>query len=376
MKKYYAVIAFVVSTIWLHAQITVTSSTFPAVGDTLKTATDLDPDGVTITPPGGPATWDFTGLAATSKSETTFQAASEGSAFADFPNAELVTIGAGGQGETYFDISATSFNNLGFYGSDPTGGLPIQTAFKFSPPVPERRAPLNFIDNSLAETSLNITLPIDSALGAILAQLGVPAGLADSLRIRVTASRNDLVDAYGSLTIPGGTYDVLREKSIEYRSTSLDIRLFGLWIDVTAQAGAGSGLGKDTTIAYNFISNTEKEYIAIVEMDNANSVVQQVEYKDNNVISGNNDMVAAKPEVLVSPNPTANLAVFELKNFALGNYSLRLLDAQGMVVLVTKVGLGAESVSLESLGKGTYFYQVLDEKNRVQATGKLLKINE
>ncbi len=376
MKKLYIILAFVASNVWLYAQITVTSATFPVVGDTLKIATDLNPDGVTITAPGGPATWDFTGLAATLKSKTTFQAATEGSAFADFPTAELVTIGSGGQGETYYDVTSTAFNNLGFYGSDPTGGLPIQTAFKFTPPVPERRAPLKFIDNFMAETSLNIALPIDSTLGALLAQLGVPAGLADSLRIRVTASRNELVDAYGTLTIPGGTYDVLREKSTEYRDTHLDIHTFFGWIDVTAQAGADAGLGQDTTIAYNFISNTEKEYIAVVTMDNAGTTVQQVEYKDNGVLSGNNDVLATKPEVLVSPNPTANIAVFELKNFAPGNYSLRLLDGLGREVFMKKIGAGAESVSLESLAQGTYFYQIFDEKNRVQATGKLLKINE
>jgi len=376
MKKLYAILTFVASTVWLQAQVTVTNVTFPVAGDTLKTATDLDPDGVTITPAGGPATWNFSGLAPTVKSQTIFHAASDGSAFADFPTSELVTIGAGGQGETYFDVTATNFNNLGFYGSDPTGGLPIQTAFKFSPPVSERRAPLNFIDNQISGTELNITLPIDSALGAILAQLGVPAGLADSIRIRVTASRNQLVDAYGTLTIPGGTYDVLREKSTEYRSTNLDIHLFGLWIDVTNQAGAGSGLGLDTTVAYNFISNTEKEYIAVVTMDNSGNVVQQVEYKDNGVLSGNNDVVATKPEVLVSPNPSADVAVFELKNFAPGNYSLRLLDGLGREVFRKKMGPGSESVSLEPLAQGTYFYQVFDEKNRVQVTGKLLKINE
>lgn len=376
MKNLYIILAFVASTVWLHAQITVTSATFPVAGDTLKYATDLNPDGVTITPSGGPATWDFTGLAATLKSETVFQAANEGSAFADFSNAELVSIGAGGQGETYYDVTATAFSNLGFYGSDPTGGLPIQTAFKFDPPVPERRAPLHFIDNFQPATTLNITLPIDSALAAILAQLGLPAGFADSLRIGVTATRNELVDAYGTLTIPGGTYDVLRQKSTEYRDTHLEIHTFGLWIDVTSQAGAGSGLGADTTIAYNFISNTEKEYIAVVTMDNAGTNVQQVQYKDNGIVSGNNEEASTKQQVLVSPNPAANEAVFELKNFAPGSYSLRLLDGLGREVFVKKMGIGNESVSLGSLVQGTYFYQIFDEKNRVQATGKLLKINE
>ncbi|MBK9018428.1 MAG: hypothetical protein IPM82_32725 [Saprospiraceae bacterium] len=154
MRKLVPVLALMTFCNWLSAQITVTNATFPLAGDTLKTATDLNPDGIVITPPGGPATWDFSGLAPTVKSESVFRAASEGSAFADFSSAELFSVGAGGQGETYYDVSANNFDNLGYYGSDPTGGLPIQTSFKFSPPVPERRAPLNFIDNHLAETKL------------------------------------------------------------------------------------------------------------------------------------------------------------------------------------------------------------------------------
>ena len=375
MKKLYTVFVFVVCTVWLQAQIIVTNATFPAAGDTLKTATDLNPDGVTITPPGGPYTWDFNGLAPTLKSVTVFQVATDGSAFADFSNAELVSIGAGGQGETYYNITATTFENLGYFGSDPTGGLPIQTAFKFSPPVPERRAPLNFIDNFLAETSLNITLPIDSALAAILAQLGLPAGLADSLRIRVTASRYELVDAYGSLSIPGGTYDVLREKSTEYRDTHLDIHTFLGWIDVTAQAGAGAGLGQDTTVTYNFIGNTEKEYIAAVQMDASGSTIQQVDYKDNGVVSGTGDVSPTKPVVLVSPNPATDEAVFTLQNFAPGNYTIRLLDTQGREVLVKNGLHGATSIPLSGLATGTYFYHVFDEKNQVKMSGKLLKIN-
>ncbi len=374
MKKILTLLVFLGTAVLLGAQITVTNATFPAAGDTLKVATDLNPNGIAITPPGGPFTWDFTTLTPDVNSETVFQAATTGSAFADFSTAELVTIGQGGA-ETYYDVSATSFNNLGFFGSDPTGGLPVQTSFKFSPPVPERRAPLNFIDNYLAETSLNIALPIDSALAAILAQLGVPAGLADSIRIRVTASRYDLVNAYGSLAIPGGTYDVLREKRTEYRQTSLDIHTFLGWIDVTAQAGAGAGLGADTLITYNFFSNTEKEPIAIVQMDNSESVVEQVEYKDNGVVSGNNDVVATRPEVLVSPNPATDIAVFELRNFALGNYSLRVMDGLGRMVLEKNLMPGSTSIPLIGFAEGTYFYQVFDKNKQVNLSGKLLKIN-
>lgn len=377
MKKLYTVFAFVIATFWANAQITVTNATFPVAGDTLKYAIDQNPDGVTITSPGGPTNWDFTGLAATLKTETTYQAASGGGAFADFSNAELLTPSAGGQGETYYDVTATSFSTLGFYGVDPTGGgLPIQTAMKFDPPVIERRAPLNFIDNNVEATELNIALPIDSALTALLTQLGVPAGLADSLRVRVSANRVQIVDAYGSLTIPGGTYDVLRQKSTEYRDTHLELHTFFGWIDVTGQAGGTAGLGQDTIVAYNFISNTEKEFIAVVTTGSDGTTPQQVRYKDNGFVSGNNEVAGAQPSVTVSPNPANEEAVFELKNFTSGNYTLYLLDASSRLVFMKNMQPGSQSVQLGAINQGTYFYQILDDKNRVLNTGKLLKIND
>ncbi len=383
MNKLYSIFALVVFAAGLHAQIIVTNATFPVAGDTLKTATDLNPDGVVITAAGGPTAWDFTGLAPTAKSEAIFRPASEGMAVASFPTATLFASNAGGQGETYYAVSATSFDNLGFSGSDPTGGgLPVQTDFKFTPPVPERRAPLHFIDNHLAESSLNIAIAL-ADLGPLADSLGPIAAIADSIRIRGTASRYDLVDAYGTLAIPGGTYDVLREKRTEYRETRLDIHSFLGWQDITdlilGGAGGGgiaSGFGKDTMVTYLFISNTEKEFIAAVNTGSDGLTVQSVEYKDNGVISGNDEPLAAAPTVVVTPNPIYNEAVFTLKNMPTGTYSLRIFDARGAMVLSGKMATGGNQLSLENLQTGTYFYQLLDEKSQRIASGKLLKVND
>lgn len=362
----------------LQAQITVTNATFPAAGDTLKYATDLNPDGVVITPAGGPTTWDFTGLAPTVKSETVFRAAAEGSAAAEFPTASVVTVSEGGQNETYYSVSATSFENLGFFGVDPTGGLPIPTTFRFDPPVAERRAPLSFLSLNQSASSLGIAFSV-ADLGPLADSLGPIAGLADSIRIRGTATRLDLVDAYGSLTIPGGTYDVIREKRTEYRDTRLDIHtLFG-WQDITdliPTGGFGEGLGSDTTITYLFFSNAEKEIIAEVNTGSDGLVVETVTYKDNGVISGNSEVLENGLQVLVSPNPANGQAVFSFKNGTSGDYSLRLMDARGQVALRSNLTSTATTIQLDGMGSGTYFYQVFDENNRAIASGKLLIVNQ
>lgn len=382
MKKFLTLFAFYSLANWLSAQITVTNATFPAAGDTLKYATDLSPSGVAITPPGGPTIWDFNGLNADITSETVFRPAAEGSVAASFPTATLVTIGAGGQSETYYSATANGFFNLGFFGVDPTGGLPVPTTFYFTPPVAERRSPMNFFDINQTGSNLKIAFSL-ADLGPLADSLGPIAGLADSIRIRGVATRLDVVDAHGSLTIPGGTYNALREKRTEYRETRLDIHTFLGWQDITdlllgGAGGFGEGLGTDTVITYLFFSDTEKEIIASVNTGSDGLVPQQVTYKDNGVISGTTSLDKLPPSVTVSPNPTVAEAVFELKNFTTGSYFLQVFDANGAVVLNKKIvlqGTYSEKIELSAVNNGTCFYRVLDKGGTVLASGKLLKIN-
>jgi hypothetical protein len=380
MKKLLTLLALALSTGWLSAQITIAAADyFPEAGDTLKTAVDVAPDAIEITPPGGPYEWDFSGLAISLEQETVYRPASEGNAAADFQNAELFTAGGAG-GETYYNVSANAFEVLGFNGPDPAG-VGVETLFKFTSPIPERHAPLTFVASFASSSSVLVPFSTDAIPGAIIDSLGIPF-LPDSIRVRVTTQRSDLCDAYGKLTIPGGTYDVLREKRTEFRETRVDAKvpIFG-WQDVTDLILAGGnfeGLGKDTVITYNFFSKEAKEAIAVVTMDNSGSTVQQVRFKNNGVLSDVNDLAAGSPSVFVSPNPIASEVKFELKNFTPGNYALQIFNANGAVVLTKNIRLNSEqteSLDLSSLGSGQYFYRILNEKNTLQTSGKILKIN-
>ena len=142
-RNVFAILTLLVTAMWLPAQITVTNAVFPAAGDTLRTATDFTPEGITITAPGGPFIWDFSSLTPDFRQTTVFQEASNGAAAGSFPGAELVTISDVG-GETYYDISTSAFSVFGVSGTDVGGGFPIETDFVFSPPLPDLHAPLTF----------------------------------------------------------------------------------------------------------------------------------------------------------------------------------------------------------------------------------------
>ena len=371
------ILTFLAGIQWLTAQITVTNATFPSAGDSLKTASDIDPAGIAIGGSGGHHSWDFTSLSPSSRQVTYFQAASNGAAAARFPNAELVTIGDLQQ-EVYYDVTATVFANLGISGAEFASGFPVMTELHFNPPLPERHAPLDFLDLNLSNSNATISIPTSAIPGGILDSLGIPSGLLDSIRLRISIQRLDLVDAFGSVAIPGGTYDVLREQRTDYTTTGIDIHnlLLG-WVDVTSIIGGGGadlGIGTDTTLTYNFISNTAKEPIASVTVDHISFVPLEVEYKDNGV-SALADVIANRPEVVVSPNPISDQATFDLTYLAPGQYTLRLFDVNGQKILETEISFGHESVSLGSLSNGIYFYQLADEKNLIVTTGKLMKVN-
>lgn len=379
MKNLLTLLVLALASSWLTAQITINADDyFPAAGDKLKTIVDIAPSGIAITQAGGPFDWDFTQLAISLEQETVYQPASEGNAAASFPNAELFTAGGVG-GETYYNVSPNAFETLGFNGPDPAG-VGVMTLFKFTSPIPERHAPLTFPATFSSSSAVLVPFATADIPGGFLDSLNLPI-LPDSIRVRVTTQRNDFVDAYGNLSIPGGTYPVLREKRTEFRETRVDAKvpIFG-WQDVTDFIIAGgnfAGLGKDTVITYNFFSNEAKEAIAVVTMDDSGTNAQQVRFKNNGVLSDVNNLKADEPLVLVSPNPVISEVKFELKNFTPGKYHLQIFNANGALVLTKNFQLNqsqAESVDLSALGGGQYFYRVSDEKNTAQARGKLLKI--
>ena len=372
LKNFLALITFLTSPIWLSAQIIVTNATFPDAGDTLKTATDLSPEGIVITASGGPQVWDFSSLTPSTRTETVFRLAVEGSAHANFPGADLVTISDVGA-EVYYSKSNSIFAILGITGEGLGGGFPVEADFKYNPPYVERKAPLTFFDVDNFTSNATVSLPTSTIPSEIFDSLGIPTGLFDSIRIRLDFHRILVAEGYGSVTIPGGTYEVLRQKETVITSTGIDVHTLLGWIDIGVLLGGAFEFPTDTTITFNFLSNTEKEPIAVVTVDSTGFNAVQVEYKDNGIPSAINPVTGETISVTVSPNPFVDHVTFELKNAVPGNYSLRLYDLNGKQIFTKPFSSNQEMISLGSYSEGMYLYNVVDTNGQVLGIGKLLK---
>jgi hypothetical protein len=185
-------------------------------------------------------------------------------------------------------------------------GLGLNARFKLLPAYTERRSPMNFFDIKVANSAIIQGFAVGELPEVVKKNLPNSITLIDSIRVRLTFSRNDVVDAFGTLKLPFAQYTVLREKRTEYISTRIDVRTFLGWLDATdlivnQNASFASVLGVDTLISHNFFSNTTKEIIAQLNFNTAQNQILSVRFKA--------PPRATVPVREVQP-PTAQLQVF------------------------------------------------------------------
>ena len=363
----------------ITAQITLSRSGFPQAGDTLITAVDNLPTNIAITGAGGNQTWNFANLQAPFSRRTIYGKAAHGSAGTDFPNANLVAnIATGADG--YFKIDKESVELVGLFGADPLElGLEIIT--KYQPALELRRAPMKYEDEHQSEGTLLLPFSTDELPTGVFDQLPITP---DSLRIKISSTRNDIVDAWGSVIIPEEKFEVLREKRTEYRDTKLEAKVGKLnWQDITQLAIATLSkegadlLGKDTIVTHNFFAEDIKETVAIITLNANETVVEKVEFKASNLSSNTNSADAVKPGVYAFPNPAIEDVRFEFSNLEAGNYDLKLFNIVGAEVWSDKYfinGNRAIKVDISNLKKGTYLYNLVNDRNKTITTRRLVVI--
>lgn len=362
----------------LLAQITVTEATFPLLGDTLRLATDNAPTGIlALTPPGGNQTWDFSSLQATSTQNIVYVDFLIGEYQVYFPGATVMTESEPGK-ERFYAITNNEVQLLGYGGPDPYG-IGISSAFRYynSTPLVEQRSPVNFFDLNQVSTGIFEGFAASEFPSAFLSSLPFTA---DSIRYRIAVNRVDAVDAWGNAITPAGDFEVLREKRTMYRESRMDAKVNPLgWLDVTdivIQAGFGAALGVDTIVSFHFYSNTEKEPIAVVTLDNNQSFATQVVFKAPADVVNGLDGPNIRPTLTLSPNPASAELSARFEGLRPGTYQLTLIDALGREVLRKSVQAGSshtEQLDISLLPAGLYILCVRDSQQALVHRERLLK---
>lgn len=363
------------------AQITITSSTFPATNDILRYVQAANPNIATalFTPPGGNQFWDLSALTPASTFEVSYRPAAEGVFQDAFPTATMVV--SSGTDEHYYTSSATKFELLG-QTSSTVGGLPLNVIYQNLPVVAERHAPLNFFD--IFQQTSNNTL--QWSYGEIPAGALIFPLTPDSLGLRINRQILDVVDGYGTLRLPGALpqseFPVLRLKKTTYITQNIEVKfpLLG-WIDAsqappTPGSPWASLLGTDTIVTYHYLNDISKEEIAVLTFNSAQNAVVSVVYKNTTPITS---VVEAPGGALsrleVYPNPAVSAVTISCADAPSGVYTLKIFNSLGRVTKESRHLLTENTpiqVVLPTGMNGLYFCRLEDENGRMMGMSRLM----
>jgi hypothetical protein len=370
-------------------QLIIDKNAFPVIGDTLRTCTDATPSkSYKISDAGVNQNWDFSSLKQTTTNTIAIIKAADGANISSFPAAthieKTVPLVAGTNGaESYIKVGTKTYERIGTGAGGNNANSLLNGIIQYKPSSIERRAPMKFLDNNFSKSALSVGFKASTLPDTLLKQLGPLAASVDSIRVRITYDRTEFVDANGTIKIPGGSYNVLREKRTQYSDTHLDIKTGFLgWQDITGLLAGGGGiggqLGKDTTTTFSYYSNVAKEIIAVFTVNNLdNSVITRANFKFNKLILANNDFDFAFPDVKAYPNPAIEDVTFEFNNLENKDYTLRIYNILGS--LVAKEAFNATNtksirMDISRFKKGTYLYAVSDAKGRLLISKRLIVV--
>lgn len=349
------VLAFLLPAI-AEAQITIQSADLPSAGDTFRVSTAAPTAGIDLTTTGANAVWDFSQLVSNGQTIDTFLSVNATASvfsvvFSDLPfNPNRANQATRGQAFNlgtvnvsdvfnFFYNSSTQYKQPGFGATVNGAQLPII----YSSHDVHYEFPLSF--GNTAASNSGYELDLTSTLGFFF---------------QVDRNRQTVVDGWGSVTTPHGTYNALRVVStiVEQDSVYIDSLGFGL------------NLPAVTTVEYKWLANGEG--IPVLQINTtATGTVTQIRYKDAPLTTGVQSLNPIS-DLTAYPNPASNILTVRWNAANAAPVSLELRDLQGRIVFSNQLhgvaGTNIRVVDLASLhlAEGPYLLRLNDRVTNIQ----------
>lgn len=351
----------------VSGQNRITAGIIPKAGDTLYVAADNLPSGIANPASGENKKWNLSELNAPFAKRVLFLKASEGIGANAFPDATMVAQISDGI-EGYYKISNGKLLLLGTYGMDPAN-LGLKIGVRYGDGLIERKMPLAYKDKYNSTVQTEIAFSSDDLPLAILDQIPIKP---DSFRIKININRDVVVDGWGKIQIPNGTFSVLREKRTEVRQVRVDAKIgFLPWFDITKLIPDNGQLGDLNVVSYHFLSDGVKEPVAEIFLNETESSILKIQYKaDDFIVTRVKSVDALKAGVYAYPNPAMFDVRFEFLNLPKGDYDVKIYDILAKEVWSKRYvvnGNITQKEDISHLRKGTYLYSLIDP-----VTGRIL----
>ena len=341
MKNLIFIAIFCVSN-YGFTQITIDQSDMPSVGDYIPRRSDT----MTVLPgPGGSGpnqVWNFTALSNNVISENTNVIS-----VASTPNGNQ--FGGSNMAMTndnanylYFNKSAQAFTTQGYSG-DLLGTGTINA--QFSPDLTLHQFPRTFGSSFTDTYGIDVIVP-GAAINPLISQI----------HFKRSSVVKDTTDAWGQITTPFGTYDVLRIHTMETYVDSVWAQpLFPpTWSLVSTSA--------DTTHSYSWVGKGGKLAIAEMSFDTLGvpKIFKWTEMQGIAVGLTENQT----SEIKITPNPTSSSGIISIQSCEIGE-KFTLINTLGKVVMEGCILTKPLELNLTNLDQGLYILTLGDKQARV-----------
>ena len=354
MKKNLLFILMFVFSSSIFAQITVTTTDLPSSSSKIRLSTALTAGSIDYTLTGANYNWDFSTLVSVSQTIDTFVTVASTSLYyypsfilsanqaEKQPNMNLLIFTLSNTYNFYKNSSA-SYSEIG-YGTQ-FSVIPVPIPLKYDNPDVMYKFPLNYNNVDSCASNGNVSLPTLGYYGE-------------------KKTRHNLVDGWGSITTPYGTFNALRVKSVITVMDSLHLdTIMTFPINITRNITEYKWIAKN--LGYPLLTITETSTGGLpatktyVYMD---SLRQFAGIQSNNI----NKAINLK----ISPNPAKDQINIEYNINASADVDISVFDLTGKKVktlLKNKQDKGEYelpvSLQAEGFNKGIYFIKLTVNNN-------------
>jgi len=327
----------------LKAQIHISQSDMPGVGS--KAVMAVDNSG-SLSPQGkGSQTWNYNTAGNTQTNQYVFVNPSTTNYYPYFHSSNLADTLIFANGYTYFSSTGTAFSAIGF--GEVADGLSL--AITLHP--------------WFEQISLPATLgAMDGGASRGDTTVAYHYAFFDSARGVVNIHYADTIDAYGSMTTPFGTQNVIRQKHYDLTIDSLFVHTIGIgWTLYQATAT------KD--YVYRWYANGIGYYFAVMQMDHTNIHDSTFQWFDG-TDAGINGISNAAALTSIYPNPCKAQITFSCSSTEARQVSI--FDITGRQIATREIKNNILTMNTSDYSTGMYFYRVSDISGNVLDRGKFI----
>jgi len=292
--------------------------------------TETDVEDISVGGAGPNQTWNFSSLGNDFQDSIAFISPFSLPCASDFPTSNLAI--AQSIGATYLEESSSFLHILGFCDIDPVSG---NSAIKYNNPERIVSFPLTY-NSTYSGQSNYVSKQISDIPGF------------DSTRTTELNNYNFIVDGWGNVTTPEGSFPCLRKKLTSIFTYSFEAKSLGIWVFVGEPS-------VDTSINYEFYSQNSL-FIANIMQDVSGVTTAAAYFKSGSV--GVKSIEKNTHAFQVYPNPSQGKFTFSSENAALK--TIQIFNTLGAEIGKFALEQGFKDFDLSAFPSGIYHLKVGD----------------